>query len=124
MFKSLKLYVGQAIQPEEIVSQLVSFGYRRHDAVAAPGDCAVRGGILDVFPITFELPLRIECDAERISSIRSYSFQQGQALWQHAMVIILPLRKLSTARPGLAVDKSGTMLLDAFVDIRDRKSVV
>jgi len=60
MFKSLKLYVGGYINLENTLTVLVDFGYKRQDSVSEEGDFARRGAILDVFPFTFELPIRVD----------------------------------------------------------------
>ena len=59
-FKSLKLYVGLIIDLESILSSLVEYGYTRHEKVSEEGDFARRGGLIDIFPFSFELPIRIE----------------------------------------------------------------
>ncbi|MFH1640734.1 MAG: transcription-repair coupling factor [Candidatus Omnitrophota bacterium] len=93
MFKSLKLYSGGSFDLDNILSCLVDFGYKRQDAVSEEGDFSSRGGIIDIFPFTFELPVRIELDADKLVSIKSFNPKDGVALWQHSMVIILPVRK-------------------------------
>ena len=62
MFEYARLYVGQQASPQALVQQLVKLDYRRVEAVADPGDLALRGGILDLFPATFEAPIRLEFD--------------------------------------------------------------
>jgi len=59
MFKSLKLYTGGTIDLDTISATLVDFGYKRQEQAAEEGDFARRGGILDIFPFTFELPIRL-----------------------------------------------------------------
>jgi len=60
MFKSLKLYTGATVDLDNILACLVEFGYKRQDACSEEGDFSRRGGILDIFPFTFELPIRID----------------------------------------------------------------
>jgi transcription-repair coupling factor (superfamily II helicase) len=74
---------------------LVEFGYKRQEKVAEEGDFAIRGNIVDIFPSTFELPIRIELDIDTISSIKSFNPASGQPLWGHQMLIILPVRSAS-----------------------------
>ncbi|MCX7927485.1 MAG: transcription-repair coupling factor [Candidatus Omnitrophica bacterium] len=114
MFKSLKLYVGQTIQPQELSEDLVGFSYQRHTQVVEEGDFAVRGGVIDIFAYTFELPIRIEIDNDKISSIRTFDYQDGRLLWAHQMVIILPFRKVSSFRRTTFSERYP---LESFVDI-------
>jgi transcription-repair coupling factor (superfamily II helicase) len=87
------------MDPEFLLETLVEFGYTRQDQVSAEGDFSRRGGIIDVFPVSFELPIRVEFDDRKILSIKSFNPSDGQSLWQHNIVIILPFKK-SSPRAG------------------------
>ncbi|OGX24223.1 MAG: transcription-repair coupling factor [Omnitrophica WOR_2 bacterium RIFCSPHIGHO2_02_FULL_45_21] len=90
MFKSIKLYPGQEIDLEQLISTLLSFGYQRHDYCADEGDFSRRGEIIDVYPATFECPLRISLDFDKIESISSYDLLHNKVIYSHELVIILP----------------------------------
>ena len=116
MFEYCRLYAGQPQAPHRLIEQLLGFDYRRAEEVADPGEFALRGGVLDLFPATFESPLRIEFDGARIASIRSFNPKTLETLERHTMVVILPRRvhtKLSTEVP-----------FEAFVDLREGDYVV
>ncbi|MDO8662820.1 MAG: transcription-repair coupling factor [Candidatus Omnitrophota bacterium] len=98
MFKSLKIYSGQEIDLERLSSGLVEFGYKRQDAVLTEGDFSRRGAITDIFPNSFELPIRIELNNNIISSIKTFNPSTGEPLWEHRMVIILPIAKRSSLK--------------------------
>jgi transcription-repair coupling factor (superfamily II helicase) len=93
MFKSLKLYLNQLIDLENILATLIEFGYKRQEAVIEEGDFSRRGAILDIFPFTFELPIRIELEIDKVKSIKTFNPSTGQPLWEHKFVIVLPLKK-------------------------------
>ena len=57
---------------EALEKKLVVMGYRREYTVESPGQFAVRGGILDVFPQNAQLPYRIEFFDEEIDTIRIF----------------------------------------------------
>ena len=114
MFKSLKLYVDETVDLENILAALVDFGYKRQDAVYQEGDFSRRGGLLDIFAFTFELPVRIELEAEKISTIKSFSPTDGMPLWQHRMVIILPVKKPHTLK---TLPFKEEFPIDNFVDL-------
>ena len=101
IFRSLKLYPNQELNIEAFMADLVDFGYSRQSQVSAEGDFSCRGGIIDVFPVSFELPIRIEMDNERVSSIKAFDPGSGQGLWQHNIVIILPFKKASGSRQAV-----------------------
>jgi len=96
MFKSIKLYLNQGIDLESLIKSLIDFDYKRREQVSGEGDFSLRGGILDIFPLSFELPVRIELDDEKISSIKTFNPDNGQPLWQHNIVIILPNKPSGT----------------------------
>jgi transcription-repair coupling factor (superfamily II helicase) len=114
MFKSLKIFVGGPADPGYIANTLVSFGYKRQTAVLEEGEFSLRGGIIDIFPFTFELPVRIEIDIDKISAIKSFDPHEGKALWDHKIAIILPVRKTSASRSAAF---SENFPLETFVDI-------
>ncbi|MDD5465058.1 MAG: transcription-repair coupling factor [Candidatus Omnitrophica bacterium] len=114
LFKSLKLYPNQDINLETLSEALVDFGYRRQKMVSAEGDFSRRGSIIDIFPASFELPIRIELGNEKIISIKTFNPSSGQALWQHNIVIVLPHKKSSGARGRVFNEK---FPLKNFVDL-------
>jgi transcription-repair coupling factor (superfamily II helicase) len=98
MFKSIKLYIGLDIDLERLSLTLVEFGYKRQEGVAMEGDFSRRGGIVDIFPFTFELPVRIELDGEKIAFLRTFVPASGELLWEHKIVIILPIKKTAALK--------------------------
>lgn len=116
MFPAQKLYQSQVIEIEEVISLLLHFGYRRQAAITREGEFACRGGIVDIWPLTFELPLRIEWDQEQIKSLQSIDLPSGRSFWEHTVAIILPLRPggPKLPRPGFKED----FPLANFLDIK------
>ncbi|MDP3787585.1 MAG: transcription-repair coupling factor [Candidatus Omnitrophota bacterium] len=126
MFESLKLYKAEVVDLNEIHGRLVEFGYRRQPKVAEEGDFAQRGGILDVFPVTFDAPVRLEFDGDKVAHIRSFNIATGEAFLDHQMAIILPIRGIlpkklkSHRRPVISED----IPINNFVDISPGDYVV
>lgn len=118
MFESLKLFVEQSIAIDEILEYLNAFQYRRTKSVIQEGDFCHRGEIIDVFPANFDGPIRIAFDVNTIHSIASFNIKSGKAIWQHKIVIILPLKP-----PQKTPFKSETPL-NHFVDIKTGDYVV
>ena len=46
----LSIEIGRALDRDDILRTLSEYGYSREDLIASPGECAWRGGIIDVFP--------------------------------------------------------------------------
>lgn len=93
MFKALKLYTAQAVNRENLLEKLSEFNYKRQEKTSEEGDFSLRGSVLDIFPYTFELPVRIEFNIDTISSIKTFNPSDGSPLWEHKIVIILPFKK-------------------------------
>ncbi|MGN7127624.1 helicase-related protein [Methylorubrum thiocyanatum] len=68
----VELRVGEALDPERLTAELARLGYILDDRVDEPGEVAVRGRTIDVFPAAAPLPCRVEHDGTRITAIRSY----------------------------------------------------
>lgn len=51
---------GSTLELEQSISKLVEMGYERTDMVTSPAEFSVRGGIIDIYPITEKYPIRIE----------------------------------------------------------------
>lgn len=97
-FRSIKLYKQESIDLDKLLESLSDFAYSRQHKVIEEGDFALRGGILDIFPVTFEYPVRIELDAERITHINSFEILSGKPLFEHTLIIVLPKRKSEYAK--------------------------
>ena len=65
-------------------------GYERESQIEGPGQFAVRGGILDVYPLTEEIPVRIELWGDEIDSIRSFDVESQRSVENMEQVVIYP----------------------------------
>ena len=70
--KFLELNVGQKIERDFFIRQLVDYGYRNSPLVYEPGDFAIRGGIIDLFPSSEIDPVRIDFFGDSIEAIRYF----------------------------------------------------
>lgn len=70
---SLTLKVNQVCNLSKICDFLVHCGYKRDDLVANPGEFALRGDILDIYPINIAYPYRIEFFDDEIDNIRTFN---------------------------------------------------
>jgi transcription-repair coupling factor (superfamily II helicase) len=69
----LEVAVGDVVALDELVDRLAAMGYERVPQVEERGDLSVRGGILDVYPSTADLPARIELFGDEVESMRAFS---------------------------------------------------
>ncbi|HET7657221.1 MAG TPA: transcription-repair coupling factor, partial [Bacillales bacterium] len=74
--KSLfQLKVGEELELEKFLDTLVAGGYERTSMIASPGEFSVRGGIIDIYPLTEEKPVRVELFDAEIDSIRYFDVE-------------------------------------------------
>ncbi len=71
---------GDEIDPEKLREQLVDQGYNPVRFVDQPGEFAIRGGILDVFPFSGEYPIRLEFFGDEIDSIREFDADSQRSI--------------------------------------------
>ncbi|MBO8172680.1 MAG: transcription-repair coupling factor [Bacillaceae bacterium] len=87
------------VNVESLTQSLISLGYDRVEMVENKGEFSIRGGIIDIFPVDREHPLRIELFDVEIDSIRT--FDQGtQRSHQTRLeqVAISPIREVFATR--------------------------
>jgi transcription-repair coupling factor (superfamily II helicase) len=68
----LSISLGEELDLDHWVRTLAARGHRRVPLVEAPGEFAVRGGILDVYPVGAEMPVRIELFGDEVDSLRLF----------------------------------------------------
>lgn len=90
----LTLRVGEVRELSDLTKQLVFMGYERAELVESPGQFAVRGGILDIYPLTAEDAVRIEFWDDEIDSIRAMDAQSQRSVDKLNSVTIFPMREL------------------------------
>ena len=68
----VNLKVGEEISRDELIKKLSSLGYEKETIVTKTGELGVRGFVIDIFPVQFEHPIRIEFFGDEIDSIRYF----------------------------------------------------
>ena len=86
----ISLTGGDVIDLTELEKRLTDMGYERESQIEGPGQFAVRGGIMDVFPLTEELPVRIELWGDEIDSLRSFDVESQRSVENLETVTIYP----------------------------------
>ena len=106
----LNIMAGQTLDIEEIKTQLTNMGYERMGQVDGMGQFSVRGGILDVFPLTEEVPVRIELWGDEVDSIRSFDAESQRSIQQMDEVTIYPAAELILTKEHI---EDGILRLEA-----------
>lgn len=81
-FKSTTLYIKTSddIEIEELTHKLTTMQYERVDIVESRGQYAIRGGIIDIYPIDMQNPVRIELFDTEVDSIRTFSINNQRSI--------------------------------------------
>src|SRR5256886_908192 len=82
---------GETLDPEPLLRHLNTVGYTSTDVVEMPGEYALRGGILDVYPPEADRPLRIEFFGDEIESIRKFDPATQRSSHPTDEAVLLPL---------------------------------
>ena len=90
----LTLELGQLLDLKEIQAALIRMGYEKEYQVQTMGQFSVRGGILDVFPLTEENPIRIELWGDEIDTIRYFDCESQKSIENIDRVSIYPAAEL------------------------------
>jgi transcription-repair coupling factor (superfamily II helicase) len=85
---------GDQVDPTELVERLVALGYRREYQVENRGELAVRGSIVDVFPSTADVPVRIDLWGDEVDRLTEFAVADQRATTERAEVEIFGCREL------------------------------
>ncbi|MFH1305356.1 MAG: transcription-repair coupling factor [Candidatus Omnitrophota bacterium] len=118
MFDSLKFYIGETVELNDVLSHLERYGYSRSRSVSHCGDYSLTGDILIIFPATFEYPVRLDLSRGMVVSIKSVDALSFRSIDEHNGVIILPVGALRRKRVKKHISiGTGEQPIDSFVDI-------
>ncbi|RNF38336.1 transcription-repair coupling factor [Planococcus salinus] len=95
---TLRVNEGEELDTTQWLDKLVAMGYSRTPMVTAPGEFALRGGILDIYPLNFEHPVRLELFDTEVDSIRIFSAEDQRSLEKRSSLSILPANELVLSR--------------------------
>lgn len=85
----------------KLEQDLTALGYERESQIEAPGQFAVRGGIIDVFPLAEEMPVRIELWGDEIDSIRMFDAKSQRSIEKISEITIYPASENCFGNNGL-----------------------
>ena len=85
---------GETILLEKLKGRLSQLGYERVGQVDGMGQFSIRGGIIDIFPLTEELPVRIELWGDEVDSIRSFDLESQRSVEELQEVALYPATEL------------------------------
>ncbi len=77
---TVRIKWGERVDLDKLDAALAAAGYEREPIVEARGEFSIRGGIVDVFPLNSENPIRIDLFGDEIESIRTFDVSTQRSL--------------------------------------------
>lgn len=113
---------GGIIDVDAYLESLVDMGYERVSMVNTPGEFSLRGGIIDIYPVTENYPIRIELFDDEIDSIRYFDADSQRSLEKLDHVEVGPATELLLTKEDIL---AGTQRLEnAFADtLKNTKTI-
>ena len=90
----LTINTDTTIDLKSLRKNLIALGYDNVSQVEQPGEFAVRGGIIDIYTLTEEQPVRIELWGDEIDSIRLFDVQNQRSIENLSSITIFPAMEL------------------------------
>jgi transcription-repair coupling factor (superfamily II helicase) len=87
----IRIAVGKEQDLEKLIRDCIVLGYSRVEMVEERGEMSLRGGIMDIYPIDQDLPLRIEFFGDQVASIRTFDVETQRSAQQVQEALITPL---------------------------------
>ncbi|HGO7907468.1 TPA: transcription-repair coupling factor [Neisseria meningitidis] len=100
------LKTGQTLDIGRLKSDLVDAGYNHVSHVVAAGEFAVRGGIVDLFPMGSEMPYRIDLFDDEIDSIKTFDTETQRTISPVSEIRLLPAHEFPTDNEAQKIFRS------------------
>ncbi|MFQ7873515.1 transcription-repair coupling factor [Enterocloster sp.] len=100
--QSITVESGQVIDLDAWKERLIAMGYERVTQVDGMGQFSIRGGIVDIFPLTEEVPVRIELWDDEVDSIRTFDLESQRSVEQLENITIYPAAEVVLSGDQLA----------------------
>jgi transcription-repair coupling factor (superfamily II helicase) len=97
----ITLKVGQILEIKDLQQQLTSLGYRSSSLVEAEGQWSCRGNIVDIFPVSAEIPIRLEYFGDNIEQIKEFDPVSQRSLDRLQDVLLTPVDFLALIKQHL-----------------------
>jgi len=101
MQRSFDLRPGQTMVMDDFRDRLLNSGYQASEQVFQPGQFAIRGSVIDLFPAGRLLPIRLDLFDQEIDSIREFEPETQRSSGQLESVNMLPAREYPTDEAAL-----------------------
>ena len=98
---------GQTVDVTWLARFLGENGYGRAETVMEPGEFAIRGGLVDLFPPGITEPLRLDLFGDALEEIRSFDAMSQRSTGTRDEVVLLPVSEVPLTPEGISRFRSG-----------------
>ncbi|MBO6797901.1 transcription-repair coupling factor [Maricaulis sp.] len=103
----IQLKPGQSVDNDALLHHFTSNGYARAATVMEPGDFAVRGGVIDVFPPDSEEPVRLDFFGDSLESIRTFDPETQRSQKQLNAIEFTPVSEVIIDETSISLYRGG-----------------
>ena len=116
---SFRAAIGQRIDVDRLQKYLAHNGYARAQTVCEPGEYAIRGGIIDLFPPGTEEPLRLDLFGDELDGVRAFDPLSQRTTEKRDRIDLKPMAEVFLDEPSIARFRSGYRELFGAVTDQD-----
>ena len=117
----LHINLGEELKRDSLLEELVSNGYERVDQVEQRGHFAVRGDIVDIFPVNEDKPVRIELFGDQVDTIRHFDEVSQRSIDSLETFNIAPFSMISSDKLAtlLSYGKQALLVIDEPLRVQE-----
>ena len=117
----LHINLGEELKRDSLLEELVSNGYERVDQVEQRGHFAVRGDIIDIFPVNEDKPVRIELFGDQVDTIRHFDEVSQRSIDSLDTFNVAPFSMISSDKLAtlLSYGKKALLVIDEPLRVQE-----
>lgn len=117
----LHINLGEELNRDTLLEELVSNGYERVDQVEQRGHFAVRGDIIDIFPVNEDKPVRIELFGDQVDTIRHFDEVSQRSIDSLDTFNVAPFSMISSDNLAtlLSYGKDALLIIDEPLRVQE-----
>ncbi len=116
---SFRAAIGERLDIERLQKYLAHNGYSRAQTVREPGEFAIRGGIIDIFPPGTEEPLRLDLFGDELDGVRAFDPLSQRTTEKRNTIDLKPMAELFLDEPSISRFRSGYRELFGAINDQD-----
>lgn len=111
---------GMTVNPSDLLFKWQDMGYEMNDSVLEPGEMTRRGGIIDIFPVCNEFPIRIEFIGNQIESLREFNPESQCSTGIISLLFISPAKEAILSKAANMINPDAIELGNCLPEFKQR----